>query len=214
MEINNLYEKILKEFSTGIYRDEIINAKLEYFRLSGVVHDDSVLYNERIHCFLDWYIFDRDLSNEDISPVRLFYRKYRAYLEPEDLDLLESFTKSIHSLFLLKTLNRKNLYVKDLFTTKRYMVMDISLSNFVKKGDIFEGRLIPFKGRYVFLKGFCFHPPETRNFIISEISKVNNLEYVQRVSLIMRLAMMRVKVEEYPHLEIKNIYTKHPKVIF
>jgi len=214
MEIDVLYEKILKEYSTGSYRDEIIDAKLEFYKLSGVVHEDNILFNERIHCFLDWYIFDRDLSSEDIPPVNLYYNKYKNYLDEVNLDLLNSFLKSIHSLYLLIKLNKKFLYVKDLFSSKKYMVMDVSLANFIKKGDIFEGRLVPFKGRYVFLKGFCFHPPDTRSFIISEIKKVKNLDYEQRISLIMRLAMMRVKVEEYPHVEISNIYSKNPKVIF
>ena len=214
MEIRNLYEKILKEYSTGVYREEIVNAKLEFFRHSGVVHEDNVLYNERIHSFLDWYIFDRDLSNEDISPVRLYCKKYSDYLESNEAQLLGSFTNSIHSLFLLKKINKKNLYIKDIFTAKKYMIMDLNLANFIKKGDVFEGRLIINNGRYVFLKGFCFHPPETRSFIIGEIKKVRNLEYEQRISLIMRLAMMRVKVEEYPHVEIKSIYSKNPKVIF
>jgi len=214
MDIDILYNKILKEFSTGSYRDEIIDAKLEFYRLSGVVHEDNVLYNERINGFLDWFIFDRDLSSEDIPPVNLFFNKYKDYLDENSLALLKSFLNSTHSLFLLNKLSKKFLYVKDLFSSKKYMVMDVSLANFIKKGDIFEGRLVPYKGRFVFLKGFCFHPPDTRNFIIREIKKVKNLDYEQRISLIMRLAMMRVKVEEYPHVEINNIYSKNPKVIF
>jgi hypothetical protein len=214
MEIDTLYEKILKEYSSGVYRDEIIDAKLEYYRLSGLVHEDNTLYNERIHSFLDWYIFDRDLNDEDISPVKLFFSKYKEYLNENELSVLNNFLNSIHSLFLLIRISKKFLYVKDLFSSKKYMVMDLNLANFIKKGDIFEGRLIPYKGRYVFLKGFCFHPPDTRNFIINEIKKVKNLEYEQRISLIMRLAMMRVKVEEYPHVEISRIYSKNPKVVF
>ncbi|MEI6093565.1 MAG: hypothetical protein WCQ47_07805, partial [bacterium] len=76
MDFKIYFEKVVEEFSSGNYRLQIERAKGEFFSLSGVVHEDSRNYIERINLFLDWYVFDRSLDDDDLIPVVLFYDRH------------------------------------------------------------------------------------------------------------------------------------------
>jgi len=214
MKFSGYFEKIVKEFSSTKYRDEIENAKVDFFKMSGMVHEDEEVYEERINSFLDWYVFDRDLNDEDLTPVEMFLKNNFEALTEEEKKMFEGFIKSIHSLFLVKKTREKNIYIKDMFTERRYMITDLSVSGVVNKGDIFEARLVPFHGVYIFSKGFCFHPAETRGYIVSEIKKIRNMDKRQHILLMMKLAVMKLKIIEYPHVDVSNIYSRKPKIKF
>ena len=78
-------------------------------------------------------------------------------------------------------------------------------------GDIFEARLITFKGQTLFSHGFCFHPVEMEKFILGEIKKIRNQDKARQTKLILQLAAMKLKHLRYQHINIKHIYTFDPK---
>lgn len=214
MDFDKCYDLVLDEFSQGKYRDELGYAKEEFFIQSGVVHEDNSLYEERINAFLDWYLFERQLIDEDLPPVILYYKRHKDEFSAEEEEVFRGFTETVHALFLVKNTENKKIFLKDLFTNKKYMVFDSYVEPILNKGDIFESRLIPFKGCYIFSRGFCFHPSETKSYILSEIKKIRNMGTEQHTAFMMRLALMRLKVEEYPHVDIKDIYNHSPLINF
>ena len=214
MEFKDCFENTLDEFSVGKYRLQIEKAKDEFFALSGVVHEDSNLYLERINLFLDWYIFDRTLDDDDLTPVTLFYDRHHERFNSDEETFYGGMTRSISSLFMVKSVSSNSVVVKDMFCGKRYKVNDNYVLSLVNKGDMFQGRLIPVKRGYVFSRGFCFHDQDGRSYIETEIRKIKNMGKLYHQSFMMKLALMKLKVEEYPHVPIRNIYNESPKVRF
>lgn len=202
-------EPIVEEFTTGEYYREVYNAKQEYFEKAGVVYEDDSEFEQRMSIFMDWYLFERDLPGVDLPPIKFYFRKHKDRFTNEELNIYRDFCSTIHSVFRLKrfTWNRKGLVVTDLFTNKAHTVTDLEINSGFARGDIFEARIIPFKGGLEFSRGFCFHPVEMESFILGEIKKVRFQDKSRQTKLILQLASMKLKHLRFNHIDIHHIYT-------
>lgn len=201
-------EPIIEEFTTGEYYREVYNAKQEYFDKAGIVYEDDVEFEQRMCIFMDWYIFDRDLPGVDLPPIKYYFRRNKERFSSEELNIYRDFCFTIHSVFRLKrfTLNRKGLVILDLFSSKTHTVTDSEINRGFARGDIFEARIIPFKGGYEFSRGFCFHPADMESFILGEVKKVRFQDKSRQTKLILQLAAMKLKHLRFPHIDIRHIY--------
>ncbi len=214
MEFKDIFEKILQEFGVGPYRVEIENAKYEFFAAAGTIHEDNENFIERINLFLDWYVFDRKLDNDDLTPLSFFCEKYKSSFTEEEKVFFEGMNNFVSSIFFVQSVNKDRVKVKDLFTGEIYKVYDNYVMNLVNKGDVFQGRLIPLKDKNIFSRGFCFHPQETVGYIKSEIKKIKNMGHAYHTAFMARLALMKLKTEEYSHVPVAHIYSEEPKIRF
>ncbi len=202
-------EPVIEEFTTGDYYREVYNAKQEYFEKAGIVYEDDPEFEQRMCLFMDWYLFDRDLPGVDLPPMKYYFRKNRDRFSNEELNIYRDFCSTIHSVFRLKrfTFFRRNLVVEDLFSNQIYSVSDVDLNRGFARGDLFEARIIPFKGGLEFSKGFCFHPIDMESFILGEIKKVRFQDKARHTKLILQLSAMKLKHLRYNHIDIRHIYT-------
>ena len=200
---------MIEEFTTGEYYREVYTAKLEYFEKAGIVYEDDPEFEQRMCIFMDWYLFERDLPGVDLPPIKFYFRKNKERFSNDELNIYRDFCSTIHSLFRLKraTWNRKALVVLDLFSNKTHTVDDAEINRGFGRGDIFEARIIPFKGSFEFSRGFCFHPTDMESFILGEIKKVRYQDKSRQTKLIMQLAAMKLKHLRFSHIDIKHIYT-------
>jgi hypothetical protein len=90
-------------------------------------------------------------------------------------------------------------------------VRDAEINKGFARGDVFEARIIPFKGSYEFSRGFCFHPAEMESFILGEIKKVRFQDKSRQTKLILQLAAMKLKHLRFQHIDIRHIYTLDSK---
>jgi hypothetical protein len=205
-------EPVIKQYTTGEYYEELFKAKQEYFDRAGVVYEDDSEFESRMNIFLDWYLFDRELPSLDLPPIRIFFRNNRETLSPDDQKIYEDFCSTVHSIFELSKVGKDFVKVDDLFSKKSYQVQIDHLKQGFVKGDIFEARLIPFRGVFEFSNGFCFHPVEMEKFILGEIKKVRNQDKSRQTKLILQLAAMKLKHVRYQHINIKHIYSFNDKI--
>jgi len=207
-----MYQKyldpIVEEFTTGSYYPEVYKAKHEYFEKAGIVYEDDPEFEQRMCIFMDWYLFERDLPGVDLPPIKWFFRKQKESLPSDELGIYGDFCRTIHSIFRMKrdAWIGKGLVVQDLFSRKTYTVQDADLNQGFTRGDIFEARLIPFRGGYEFSRGFCFHPVEMSSFIEKEIHKVRHQDRVRQTKLILQLAAMKLNHLRFEHIDIREIY--------
>lgn len=201
-------EPIVEEFTTGEYYREVYSAKREYFEKAGAVHEDDPEFEQRMCIFMDWYLFDRDLPGVDLPPIKYFFRRNKERFSNEELNIYRDFCSTIHSIFRLKrfTLFQKGLVVQDLFSGKTFTVSESEMNRGFARGDLFEARVIPFKGSFEFSRGFCFHPIEMESFILREIKKVRYQDRSRQTKLILQLSSMKLKSLRFSHIDIRNIY--------
>ena len=207
-----MYQKyidpVIEEFTTGDYYREVYNARKEYFEKAGVVYEDDMEFEHRMCIFMDWYLFDRDLPGVDLPPIRYYFRRHKDGFSSEETNIYKDFCATIHSVFRVKrfTWIKKSCVVTDLFSTKSYKVNDPEVNMGFTKGDIFEARLIPFKGIHEYSRGFCFHPIEMESFILREIKKVRSQDKKIQIKLIHQLSAMKLKHLRFQHIDIAHIY--------
>ena len=212
-----MYEKylepIIEEFTTGDYYREVYNAKQEYFDKAGIVYEDDKEFEQRMCIFMDWYIFDRDLPGVDLPPIKYYFRKNKDRFSNEELNIYRDFCSTIHTVFKLKRFSwsKRNLLVNDLFSNKRHAVTSSEITRGFTRGDIFEARIIPFKGALEFSRGFCFHPGEMDRFIMGEIKRVRFQDKGRQTKLILQLSSMKLKHMRFQHIDIRHIYTSQSK---
>ena len=202
-------DPVIEAFTTGEYYREVYHAKQEYFEKAGVVYEDDPEFDQRMNIFMDWYIFDRDLPKVDLPPIKYYSRLNQDEMNDEELQIYNDLCSTIHSIFRLKRLtwNRKGLVIQDLFSNKTWKVMEPEINRGFSKGDLFEARLIPFKGRFEFSRGFCFHPVEMESFILGEIKKVRYQSTEKQTKLILQLSNMKLKHLRFNHIDVRHIYT-------
>lgn len=210
MSISTYLDRILNSYSQGAYYDEVKRAKAEFFERTGKVAEGSERFESQMRAFLDWYLFDRPLDKPQLCPVKYFLEENKEKLDAAEYKIFEDLSQSVHSLFELQKVKKLDIYLKDLMDGEKYVVEDSEIYEGFSKGDVFETRLIRFGDRLVFGNSFVFHPKDCRSFILKQIKKVRYLDPTHKLGLLQRLSSMRLKTEQYPHIDVKHIYTESP----
>ncbi|MBC7385678.1 MAG: hypothetical protein H7301_05900 [Cryobacterium sp.] len=208
-QIQRYLDPVVEEFTTGEYYREVYAAKQEFFEKAGIVYEDDPEYDQRMSIFMDWFIFDRDLPGVDLSPIKLYYRKNKENFGTEELTIYRDFCSTVHSIFRMQRRGwfSGGLRVADLFSKKSYVVVETDIHQGFAHGDLFEARLVPFKGKYEFSKGFCFHPIEMESFILGEVKKVRYQDKSRQTKLILQLSAMKLRHLRFQHIDVKHIYS-------
>jgi hypothetical protein len=212
MNQDQLMEKLLNYFTSADYREEVIQAKRDFFEDVGLVGDETAYYEMRMSQFLDWYLFTRELSKTHLPPVQYAIENNLLSGPDFDDDMIEGFSKCHHSLFEFIKVRGTDVIVRDLFTGSKIELRDSQVTSGFNSDEIFETRVIPLRDNFVFAKGFCFHPAEAKSFILKEIKKVKHLDMSQKEALMFRLLKMRYKFEQYKHIRLEYIYTNDVKL--
>ncbi|MBS1984411.1 MAG: hypothetical protein JST16_09570 [Bdellovibrionales bacterium] len=210
MAIHEYLDRILAAYSEGSSYEEVKRAKAEFFERTGKVAEGSERFESQMKSFLDWYLFDRPLEKSQLCPVKLFVIEHKNSLSEEELQVFEALAQSIHSLFELQKVRGTDIYLKDLISGEKYIVEESEISLGFSKGDVFEARLLKYKDRLVFGSSFVFHPREVRSFIAKQIKQVRYLDANHKLKLMQKLSAMRLKTDQYPHIDVKHIYTESP----
>jgi hypothetical protein len=208
--VRNYLDNVLNAYSKEKYYDEVKKAKEEFFQRTGKIAEGSEAFETQMENFLDWYVFDRPLTGSEISPIKLFLIEKIDNIDAADHQVYQDLANSIHSIFEVLKVKDNEIYLKDLFDGEKYVVDEVQLNKGFTKGDIFEGRLLKFKGSLVFGAAFVFHPKDVRSFILKQIKRIKYLDQKQRLKLLHKLAEMRLKMEQYNHISVTHIYCDDP----
>lgn len=205
-------EKILSYFTSASYIPEVTEAKREFFEAAGIVDEKSDYFEARMAQFLDWYIFTRELSRVNLTPVQMMVESPPFSVSPDDRPAYENLAQTRHSLFEFIKIRGRDVYVVDLFKDKKNVLKNSNVLAGFNSDEIFEARIIPGDNNFVFAQGFCFHPPEVKKFILKEVKKVRHLDPSQQEDLMFRLMKMRYKHEQYKHIRVEFIYSNDSKL--
>lgn len=164
--INQLIEEITRDHQ----QDDIYQAKKDFQKISGEIFEDDKSYESRMGSFLEWYTFDRTCPESSTTPLQRYLQN--TSITPENRELAEALSQSIHGLFIAKKIKNDCVNVIDIIDNEKYRVLENQGAILFNSDDLFEGRLVPYKGQYYFTEHFCYHPKPTVGFILSKIKSL------------------------------------------
>lgn len=223
---DNYIDRLILYFTADKFREDVAMAKKEFFDESGVVDEESPLYEMRVTQFLEWYLFTRRLVKwpavgvGGVSLAPMTPAEYALQLEDfemtsEERPLFESLACIRHSLFEFQKIRGEDIYVKDLWLGKKIVIPNSPINIGFNRDEIFDARLIPDGESFRFARSFCFHPSEASKYILGEIKRIRKLESRdEEESFMLRLIKMRYKYEQYRHLKLEYVYTNEKKIRF
>lgn len=205
-------ENLTVYFTSRDYLNEVNLAKREFFERSSVLDEDSPHYEMVMSQYLDYYLFSRTLLSAGIPPVDEALRLPSFPMKREDRPLYESLAASEHSLFEFVKLQNNDVYVRDLFTGFIRCLKGSGVTFGFNYDEIFDVRIFPLDGNWVFSKGFCFHPVEARKFILGMVQEHRNSDIRQREEMLLKLTRMRHKLDQYKHITFDKIYSVQSQI--
>jgi hypothetical protein len=216
INFNEVVDELMLFFSKGEFSKEVTEAKLEFHKIIGMFDGDSNDMEIKINLFIDWFIFKRHLEAFNKSPINYLCEKNEFPVSDHHLGLINNLCSSRLSLFEFIKVRGEDVYVKDLCSDYKLTMKKSPFIVGFRQDEIFSARIIPFEDSFVFSKAFCIHPSEAKKFILKEIKKlkrnIDNSSIEEREDLVFRLLKMRYKIDQYRHINLRDIYTEQPKL--
>lgn len=203
----------ISEWATSeTFRDEVARARKDYFaRTGGEVFEDDKSVESELTAFSEWYLFERPLEGRNLPPVQAYLDEHRAGLSPAELPAFEALVNTIHGIFELKRLAKKErIKVRELCSGKEYEVFERRQMAGLSKGDLIEARLVPDGANLVFSPAFLYHPREARKHILAEVKRRQKKGPIQVLDFIHQLSSMALKYERYRNVSVDSIYAFAP----
>lgn len=205
-EYHQLIDKILQFFAGEQFQDEIRLAKREFFENSSVFDESSSHFELRMAQFFDWYFFTRKLRGYDCTPVEAALIPRELKYTPAEVEMVGILKQHRNSMFEYVKTNEQDLCIRDLFKDKKIWVKESPFLNGFSSVELFQVRIVPIGDNYIFMRGFCFHPPESRKYILKQVKHYRKNPDLSVEELLLRLVKMRYKYEQYKHVNIDMIY--------
>ena len=202
-ELQEHFEKVLREFSGEEHYQELINAKEEYFVLTGKALEEDEDYESRMSSFNDWYILQFISKEGNRPPIEV-------YLEKNGIEgeLKKSFLEHNHSLFEYSGKSMRGIPVlRDILHDKKvYLDKDHSVISLLK-GDIFLGRTLEFEGNNFLMNGMCFLPKEVKSVLKKNAKKVRKQKNpTEEINFLLFVESLKTKWQRYGHIDIEKIF--------
>ena len=151
-------DKILKYYTEGDFYSSLLDAKKEYFVLTGQVNEEDDDYELRMNLFNDWYLFNYLLNKEEVTVVG-------DYIERNSLeeDIKNSLNTVNYSLFeYLGEGYRGKKIINDILHRRKYHFSSDFKMPAIYKKDLFTGRVITYNNSSYLMDGLCILPKEAK----------------------------------------------------
>jgi hypothetical protein len=203
-QIFNHLNSALKIYTRDEYRDALISAKHDFFKITGNLNDDDEDYDLRMHSFNDWYLMQFCLLGQKRTPIA-------DYIFSQDIE--ESVATVLlnykHSLFQFTGEKRNGAAIfRNLCDDKNMTVKDKSIAPMFVKGDIFLARYFELSGEVIFMSGLCVIPREVKAPVVRELLKMKGRNSKRdEQSLMLRIEYLKTKSLRYSHLALNKIFS-------
>ncbi|MBI5527912.1 MAG: hypothetical protein HY897_16400 [Deltaproteobacteria bacterium] len=202
------YTDALFEFvSSGGLEPEIRKARSEFFAEVKDVYAEEEFFEERINAFLEWYCIDRTVGKTGRTPLLLFLEKSHATLPAGTLDYLNGFREARHALFEIRGMGEGRVEVRDIFSREEFSVTERRPLGTLKKGDVCETRLVPYRSEIFFSRTFLVFPREARRVILSEVRRARKARRLDAPAFMRTLAVLWVRQRRYKGVDPRDLFS-------
>lgn len=205
--IFTLMQKVLAHFAGSEFRNEVQMAKQEFFEPLSIPEETTPHFETRMSQFFDWYFFTRPMRGFNQSPLEAVFLTRELRFTSDESALVEKLRGNRHSLFEFVKQKGEALVIRDLLKNEKVVIPQPNFNFAFEPETIFEVRLIPVDKNFLFSRGFCFHAPEARKYILSECKRHRKDLDLNQEEMILKLVKMNMRAEQYKHVAIERIYS-------
>lgn len=199
---NNLLEFVAQEER---YNKELTLAKEEFERFAGPIFVTDRSYDARINSFHNWYILDRPLREQGVTPLQYFVEYNANTLAENELRRYKELDGNLHSLFELVKFGKNKTRVKDLVTGKKYDIDGIEQTQAMDPGLLFNSRIFRHEPAYYFSNYFLLHPSVVSREIRVEAKKTRKRKEDPK-QFLFNLVLYQSRYDQYKQMEPWKIY--------
>jgi len=181
-----------------------LEAKEEYFVLTGKLLEEDDDYESRMNGFNDWYLLHFVSRKAICTPIKNYIIKYGV-----NETVAKALQNVTHSLFeYFGEDSRKHIVIMDAIAGKKYVISDAHLMPTFIKGDMFIGRLVSDEGRYYLLDGQTVLPKDVKLLLKKEAKRVGQYDDPHREwSFLITLENLKTRWKRYGHIDADKIFT-------
>ena len=197
-------EKALTHYTSGLYYERLIEARNEYFNLTGQVNEDDEDYELRMKSFNDWYIFQFVSISSETTAINDYI--FENSLEKSLGDCLVKINYSLFE-FCGKTFRGHSSFKDVLHNFKFNLSKEGNLPGLLKD-DIFIGRSLNFHDNYYLLPGLCILPKEVKNKLKKESKRIRKLQDLKKeTEFLLKVESLKTKWVRYGHIKPDKIFS-------
>lgn len=197
------FHKALDIYTQGNHYETLLEAKKEYFTITGQANDDDHDFEARMSSFNEWYVL-QFISKRGTRTVMSDY-----LINNQVNDLLAKALSSVnYSIFEYVGKNFRGLptLYDMLHDTKITLPKDGVLPSIIKD-DIFVGRVITFEGANYLMTGLCVIPKEVRATLKKECKRIRKLKNPQEEhKFLLKVESCKTKWIRYGHVDATKIF--------
>jgi len=203
-KIQEHLNRAINEYTTGDHFETLIEAREEYFALTGQVNEDDDDYEARMNSFNDWYIL-QFVSRRATTTV------IKDYLIKNQIDdaICKSFLELNHSLFEYSgSTIKKEKVLKDILHNKKVHLTREYKMPAIMKNDILIGRVLDYHGTNFLMDGLCIIPREVKSLLTKEAKRVRKLkDPAKELKFLLQIEYCKTKWRRYGHLDPTKIFS-------
>ena len=192
----------MEEYTSSSYYSTMIEAKKEYFHLTGTVHEDEESYEMKMNTFNDWYIFQY-ISRNGGPFIKL-------YIEKNGLgeEIYNTFMRPTYSLFEYtgKKIQGSDTFNDIIHSTKISLAKDHRELSIMKK-DLIIARAIHYRNQFYLLYGMTILPNMARPILVKESKKLQKTsDPHQEYNFLLNIEKMNTQYSRFKHVNIKDFF--------
>jgi hypothetical protein len=204
--LNQYLEQALVEYSSGDHVETLLEAKKEYFSITGQANEDDEDFESRMTSFNDWYLLQFVSKSGTRTIIKDFIKKY---------DIPDNFRDSLLNVnFSLFEYTGKNFggrdVLKDIHFKRKFILpktQDEKQQLPLIKNDLFLGRILTVNETHYLLDGICVLPKDVKPILRKESKKVRRMQDLfEDNKFLLNIEACKNKWLRYGHIDINNIF--------
>ena len=111
----------------------------------------------------------------------------------------------LHTLFTFVKIKNNKALIKDIFTSKKYIIDDVNYFYGINRNTIFESRIFNINDVIYLSNYLIIHPNNTKKDILKETKNIKK-KGLNRKDFFIKLHSFHTKWKRYRNINIKSIY--------
>lgn len=201
--LNEHFLKALDIYTQGNHYDTLLEAKKEYFTITGQANDDDDDFEARMSSFNEWYVLQFISQRGTRTVISDYLMKHQV-----DDFLAKSLSGVNYSLFeYIGKSFRGHDTLYDILHDKKITLPKEAILPSIIKDDIFVGRVLTYEKQNYLMSGLCVIPKEVRSILKKECKRVRKLKNPsEELKFLLKIESYKTKWIRYGHVDATKIF--------